>query len=227
MPDFKNLKKSISPADDATSAMNANALSDLQDDEGRRNKGLNEFMKKSLDPPSLDPDSGKDIQITPSELPFKNPMSAIKQKLSQYLPPESTEDKVPYDPNSGTIANIGRFALNNLASDRLSGAFPAAGSMKLLAPLMEEAAPRAGGILGGELAAKSAMNATAEKALQAAAPEGESMLQSQLKLLNPESAGPTMTDVARSQQSASRAIDQADRLRNSLKQAALNRLRSR
>ncbi len=230
MPSFNNLKRMVGPQE-TTEANTNELLQNIQGDDDRRTKGLNDFMNKSLDPPSLDPDSGKDIPIPQSQLPSAAPagsMNMIKQKLSQYLPKEDTEDKVPYDPNAGTMTNIGRFALNNLASDKFSGAFPAAGALKLAAPLAEEVATRGGGILGGELAAKAAMNHTADSALAHAAanPETESLIENQLKLLSP-SQGNQLSDVARTQQQASRAIDYADRLRNSSRSAALNRLRNR
>ncbi len=131
---------------DLQSERNDEDQQDLDEATTQRDAHLNDFLNKSLDPSKLDPDAGKDIPIPQSPMPsFNNtelPM-VVKNKLSklqQYLPPSGPqEDAVPYDPNAGTMMNIGRFALNNLAGDQLSGAMPVAGSIKAVGKLAEEA----------------------------------------------------------------------------------------
>ncbi len=110
----------------------------------RRNSHLNDFFNKALDPPRLDPNSGKDIIIPPSEMPKfpegEQPTVAPNKlsSLKKYMPSmEQEEDVIPYDPNSGTLMNIGRFALNNLATDKFSGGMPVAGSVKAIGKLAQ------------------------------------------------------------------------------------------
>lgn len=170
MPSFKNLKNVVGKKtipEEYLENENNQEQQNLQDDEDRRNKGLNDLMNKGSPPPSI----------------------------SKYLPDQNQEDVIPYDQNAGTLINVGRFALNNLAMDKFGGGFPLAGSLKSVAPAVEGMSS----VLGREAAGKAAMNLAAEEALNAA---------------KAGQVGPTMIDVARSQNAASRAIDMADRFKN-------------
>lgn len=56
--------------------------------------------------------------------------------------PDKEEDPVPYDPESGTLTNIGRFLANNVAKDQgLAGMVPAAGIVREVGALAPKIAP--------------------------------------------------------------------------------------
>ena len=80
-------------------------------------------------------------------------------------------DAMPYDPNSGTLANIGRFMASNAAKDQgMAGMMPAAGSIgavaRGLAPEAAEAglgaAARETPSIGANIAAQRSVPAAAE-----------------------------------------------------------------
>ena len=67
------------------------------------------------------------------------------KKLITPSNPDTEEDPVPYDPNAGTLTNVGRFMANNVAKDPgYAGMLPVGGTMReigaLAEPLVEDAA---------------------------------------------------------------------------------------
>jgi hypothetical protein len=111
--------------------------------------------------------------------------------------PNSEPDAYPYDPNSGTLTNIGRFALSNLAKDPgVGGVLPVAGAVKAIAGEAPEAAEALSrlGMFGRDVANTTEAS---NDAMDAA--------------LAPGAAAGSGVDAIRAQQAQSRALDFAQR----------------
>jgi len=168
-------------------------------------------------------------------MPSNKPLGLKLDKLQSHYglkTPDEVEDVVPYDPNSGTLTNIGRFMLNNLATDQgLGGAMPVAGSVKAVTKAVQAAPKEAINIpliaklmgktepaveqstrLFGDNAATSTARTTADITADMA----------QNNLAN-------AVDVAKTQQQLSRAVDMQQRSEryaaDRLKQAKLRALK--
>lgn len=136
--------------------------------------------------------------------------SPLFEKLKQHLgqiDPSQQEDPIPYDPNAGTLTNVGRFVANNVASDPgYAGMFPVAGSLKMAGKFAQEVAP---GIIqkAEQLVPKAANSSELLNSLYAAAQKPGS--------------GVGMKEIAAATQKNNAAMDILAR-RN-----ALNKIRSR
>lgn len=116
-------------------------------------------------------------------------------RLQKYLPQQPTQDVVPYDPNAGTLTNIGRFALNNAATDQFGGGVPGVGAVENVAKEGATEMPN----ISKLLTASPSDVATAQDVANAAA-----------KIANKGQAGSDILR-ARTQNVLSRAVDLAAR----------------